>query len=109
MKVHRIDLEAARRRDLQAAPALIALLEVHGIMHRAARLADHAAQGQILEGRAEAARGMALGVRQIDQERGVLDHTGHFPVLNVLVRSMMRVEIFLVQSGSGDNGAADRF
>ena len=122
-----INLQAASRGDFQAAPALVALLEVHmniarvllifyqrlmraggqdafkglpvraqfaepvlvvvhHIVHRAARLAGHAAQRQVLDRAAKPAARMTLDVRKVDQEAGILDHSGHLPFLDALDR-----------------------
>ena len=53
---------------------------VHRIVHGAARLADHATQGQVLEGCAETATRMPFHVREIDEERRVLNHPGNSPL-----------------------------
>ena len=130
MKVPGVDLQAAGRRHLQAAPAVVALfgvqveqlggllvlhqggvraggddalarlrvraqlgepvgIELHGVVHGAARLAGHAAQRQVLESRPKAAARVTLDVRQVDQEGGVLDQSGDLPVLDVLERAVV--------------------
>ena len=59
-------------------------VKVHDVVHGAARLAGHAAQGQVLDRAAKAAAGVALDVGEVDQEAGVLDHAGHVPFLDGL-------------------------
>ena len=80
---------------------------VHGVVHVAACLARHAAQRQVLERRAEPAAGMSLHVGEVDQEAGILDHAGDLPLLDALIRALMFVEILLIRSRRGIDGAAD--
>ena len=100
--------DALARFGIRTALGEPVLVEVHRVVHRAARLADHAAQRQILERRAKAAAGMSLDVREIDQEGRILNQARHFPLVDVLVRTLVRVEIFLVRAGRREDRAADR-
>ena len=45
------------------------LVEMHGVVHLAARLAGHAAQGEVLDGCSEAVGWVSLDVGEVDQER----------------------------------------
>ncbi len=80
---------------------------VHRIVHRAARPPGHAAERDILERAAKTAARMALDVRKIDHEGRILNHPGHIPGLDVLVRPFVGVEILFVRPGSGINRAAE--
>ena len=82
------------------------LVEMHHVVHASARLADHAAQRNILDAAAEAAGGMPLDVRKINQEAGVLDHAGHLPGFHVLVFPLVQVEITVIGSACRVDGAA---
>ena len=51
---------------------------------------------------------MSLDVRKIDQEGRILNHPGHFPLLDVLEGTLVSVKILLVRAGGREDRAADR-
>ncbi len=85
------------------------LVEVHNIMHLPARLTSQTAQGEVLDGRSKSIGRMALDMGEIDQEGRILDKAGHFPDLNVLIRSFVFVVVFLIRPGGGIDRAAEGF
>ena len=78
----RIALKIGGVEDFLGEPVLVV---VHHVVHRAARVAGQAAQGQVLDGAAKAAAWVALDMGEVDQEAGVFDHAGDMPILDRLV------------------------
>jgi len=50
-------------------------VKMHRVVHGAACRASHAAEGQVFERRPKTAGWMALDMREIQQEGGILDHS----------------------------------
>ncbi len=80
-----------------------------GIMDRTTCFSNHAAQRDILERRAKAARRMPFDVGKIDQEAGILHHPRHFPGFHVLVFPLVCVVILLIDPSAGIDRAVQHF
>jgi len=80
-----------------------------GVMDGAAGRLHHATQRQVLEHPAEAARWVALDVREVDEERGILDASAHHPIGDVLEWVRVPVKVVFVQPARREDREANRF